>query len=172
MAKGAKPMLKHSEMTRRVSRDKAFEEVVSLILNQDRVAHSWIARYITIQAGLAAAEFALMGFIRAGTTTSDNALAHAALIVVPVLGIVFALAAMGIIRREFYWSRLYIVTARHVENGDRRIIFNFINDFKSSATDDERRTVNQLGRIEWYLMGVTFFVILSWIFMLVTNLSR
>ncbi len=163
-------MLRHNETVRRVSRDKAFEQIVNLILNQDRVAHNWVARYITIQAGLAAAEFALMSVARSSSTQAEDAIARVALIIVPLLGIVFAYVAMKIIQREFRWSRLYMVTARHVESGDRRIIFNFVRDFARSAAEDEKKEVNQRGRIEGLLLLVTYVVVVSWIAILVSNL--
>ena len=97
----------------KVTSDKVFDRAVDLIINQDRVIHSWTGRYITIQSGLAIAVAALLNWQRANIW-----LIIIAASLLAVLGIIFALLITEILKRECQWQSVYVEAAQRAEGID------------------------------------------------------
>lgn len=98
----------------KVTRKKAFDRAVDLVINQDHVVQQWTGRYIAIQTSLA---------IAAGTLLSWKGpqLGFIAVILVLVIGtsaIMLACALTEIIKREYEWQKRYVEMIKRTEGND------------------------------------------------------
>lgn len=97
-----------------VTKDKAFDRAVDLVINQDHVAQQWTGRYIAIQTSLAVAVAALLSW-------KGPHLGFVAVILAVVIGsiaIVLAYAVTQIIKREYEWQKRYVEMVRRTEGND------------------------------------------------------
>ena len=97
-----------------VSKEKAFDRAVDLVLNQDRVVQKWTGRYIAVQTSLAVAAAALLSW-------KGPHLGFVAVVLALLIGgiaIVLALALTQIIEREYEWQKRYVEMVRRTEGKD------------------------------------------------------
>src|SRR2546425_13209455 len=96
-----------------VTKDKAFDRAVDLVINQDHVAQQWTGRYIAVQTSLAIALAALLSW--------KGPLGVVAVILGVLIGliaIVLAHAVTEIIKREYEWQKRYVEMVRRAEGSD------------------------------------------------------
>lgn len=83
------------------------DDLVKLLINQDRVAESWIKLLVAVQAGL----IVILGFaIRpasSGESSPDPLFRSAVSVIVPLFGVVFAVFVGRIVAWERKWARWF-----------------------------------------------------------------
>jgi len=139
-----------------VTKDKAFDRAVDLVIHQDDIAQQWTGRYIAVQTSLAVATAALLSW-------RGVHLGLVAVIFTSVIGfiaIVLAHALTRIITREYEWQKAYIEMVKRTE-GNNPLLYLKPGDYKRFEGKDIPGTFAQIQTwitVAWVL--VIFFVII------------
>lgn len=97
-----------------VSKDKAFDRAIDLVINQDHIIQQWTGRYITIQGGLAAALAAVLSWkgIDLGFITIPLS------VLIGSIAIMLSCKITKIIKREYEWQDTYVKMVKRTEGKD------------------------------------------------------
>ena len=145
---------------------KLGEFLVDLIKNQDHVAHKWLEFLITIEAGLAVALGFLLrpvdGMNPQQQVVQQQVLPHAALYLIPAIGIVVALALTWIVVRERKWQNWYVARFNALSCFEDRV-------FPKGKGDPNQPVDSQpVGRISQIVIVLTVLISLAWVAVLWT----
>jgi len=97
-----------------VTKDKAFDRAVDLVINQDHIIQQWTGRYIYVQAALAGAEAAIISWKSPNLGFNVAILA----VLIGVIAIVLACKMTQIIKREYEWQKEYVEMVKRTEGKD------------------------------------------------------
>jgi hypothetical protein len=144
--------------------------LVDLVKNQDLVAQKWLEFLVLTQSGLAVA----LGFLaRPQATTSgsvDNAYSRLAadtpLLLIPILGIVFAIALAFIVIRERQWQSYYVRRATALSSIRGRIFPVNKDDAKSPPAGQPWGVISRL------VVGLAFVLVSVWVAVLLALWAR
>jgi hypothetical protein len=97
-----------------VTKDKAFDRAVDLVINQDHVIQQWTGRYITVQAGLATALATVLSWkgVDLGFVTIPLS------ILISSIAIMLSCKITKIIKREYEWQDIYVKMVKRIEGQD------------------------------------------------------
>jgi hypothetical protein len=94
-----------------VTKDKAFDRAVDLVINQDHVIQQWTGRFIAVQTSLAVAAAALISW-------KGPQLGFIVVILAVLIGgiaIILTHAMTQIIKREYEWQKKYVEMVKRTE---------------------------------------------------------
>lgn len=100
-----------------VTKDKAFDRAVDLVINQDHVIQQWIGRFITVQTSLAVAAAALISW-----KGSNGFVVVTLAILIGIIASMLAYAMTQIIKREYEWQERYVEMVKDIE-GDEPLLY-------------------------------------------------
>lgn len=101
-----------------ITRDKAFDRALDLLINQDHVAQQWTGRYIAVQGGLAITAATLLSWKGVALGLLGAILAG----LIGVIAIVLTRAITQIITREYNWQKRYVEMVIRIE-GDSPFLY-------------------------------------------------
>ncbi|MFH0870949.1 MAG: hypothetical protein V1878_00435 [bacterium] len=121
--------------------------LVDLIKNQDQVGQKWIEFLIAIETGLVVA----LGFLV--RTPPTQPLFQLLLYLIPMSGILAALALTGIVVRERKWQAWYVER------------FNDLSSYKGKVFPTVRCSIGAQpwGRISWIVILFSCAIALAWV---------
>jgi len=97
-----------------VTKDKAFDRAVDLVINQDHVVQQWTGRYIAVQTSLAVAAATLLSW-------KGPQLGFIVVILAVLIGgiaIILTHAMTQIIKREYEWQKKYVEMVKRTEGNE------------------------------------------------------
>jgi|GEM_PF-2588885 len=144
-----------------VTKDKAFDRAVDLVINQDHVAQQWTGRYIAIQTSLAVAAAALLswkgphlGFVAVILT-----------LVIGIIAIVLGCAMTQIIRREYEWQKRYVEMVKRTE-GNEPLLYQEPGKYEPLPGKDIPGTFAQIQ--PWIIAAWALVIILVIVYQIIT----
>jgi hypothetical protein len=101
-----------------VTKDKAFDRAVDLVINQDHVIQKWTGRYIAVQTSLSVAMATLLSWKGAD-------LGFVAILLSVLIGgiaIILSCKMTKIIKREYEWQKEYVEMVKRTE-GENPLLY-------------------------------------------------
>ena len=145
-----------------ITRDKAFDRALDLVINQDHVAQQWTGRYIAVQSGLAIAAAALLSWKGAALGLLAAILAG----LIGIIAIVLTRAITQIIAREYNWQKRYVEMVIRTE-GDSPFLYQPPGKYEPLLGRNIPGTFEQIQPwiiAAWvaFILFVAFLVFLRW----------
>ena len=143
-----------------VSRDKLFDRGVDLIIHQTDTVHSWLGRYVAVQAGIAVAVGAVISW-RGNIVGWPITIL---LLLFAVLAMILAALMSEVVNRHLAWQRGYIGSVKRIEGKDPLL---YTEDMVRE--DEGLRISHFFGVVKW-VIGAAWAVF--FVFVLVYQLCQ
>jgi hypothetical protein len=131
-----------------VTKEKAFDRAVDLVINQDHVVQQWAGRYIAIQTSLAVAMATLLLW-KGGDL--DFFVAILLSVLIGGIAIMLSCKMTNIIKREYRWQKKYVEMVKRTEGKEPLLYQNTDNYEPLPGTD-----------ISTIFAQIKFWLILAW----------
>lgn len=142
----------------------AMKQLVSLVINQDNVTQGWVKFIITIETALIVAFYYLVDLFSKRSVYHLGWIEYALLSILPLLGLVTAIALTSIIVRERKWQAWYARRASKLPT----VVFKKIRD------KDAKRILRSIpkGYISCWIIGLAWAIGIFWVIVCILGLYK